>query len=385
MAAIFDGGPHTTLLRKLRLIRPNDPLVRRRALFVIGFTWLPLAVLAAGQQVFAGDGTLWFFLRDAGVHARFLVAAPLLVISDSWCLARLSRCASYLCSSGIVRTEDRTVFEAYLASTRRGLNSKWAEILGFVLAYGFVLLFVRDAFRLAELPQWHAEWRDGVAVYSAAGYWHLLISVPLLVLQLFSWVWRHVMWWRLLRLTSRLPLRLIAAHPDGSGGLRLLSTVLRAYWPLCFALGVIVAGRTANQMQAGASLYDFRFAVIGLPLFLVVFTLMPFTVFVPILIRLSGEGALSYDSLANAIGERLETKWLNSPERLRASALEAPDFSATTDLYSVVANVQQIGIFPVRMRAVYELIVVTLLPFIPVVLAYLPLDTILMSLGKFLV
>jgi hypothetical protein len=383
-AGTFDGGPPTRLLRKIGLIRPEDPRIRYRVLLLICFAWLPLALLCGLEEVFVGDRALWFFLRDFGIHARFLVAAPLLVIGDSWCLTRLSRSASYLRSAGIVRTEDRNVLEGHLASTCKGLNSIWAEVLGLVLTYSIVFALFGAVFHPADLPKWHIHWSNGEPVYSAAGYWHLLVSMPLLILQLFGWVWRHLMWWRLLRLTSKLPLRLIAAHPDRSGGLKFMSTVLRGYWPLCFALGVIIAGRAANQIQAGLTLYDCRFTIAGLLAFLLTFILMPLTVFIPVLIRLSGQGAFSYGSLASAVGERFETKWLKNPEPIPPSALEAPDFSATIDLYSVVTNAQQILFFPARFAAICELIVVTLIPFVPVALASLPLDTILTSLGKIL-
>jgi hypothetical protein len=65
--------------------------------------------------------------------------------------------------------------------------------------------------------------------------------------------------------------------------------------------------------------------------------------------------------------------------------LEKPDFSATIDLYSVVGNVQQIQLFPANFSAIRDLVVVTLLPFVPVALASVPLDTILTGLGKILV
>ena len=135
-------------------------------------------------------------------------------------------------------------------------------------------------------------------------------------------------------------------------------------------------------MQAGASLYDFRFVVLGLVAFVLVFTLVPFTVFIPRLISLSDQGTLAYDAVANGLGERFEAKWLNHYPPFDSTVLEVPDFSATTDLNSVVNNALDIQLFPVRLKGIYELILVTLLPFIPVVLAFLPLDTILSDLGR---
>jgi hypothetical protein len=65
--------------------------------------------------------------------------------------------------------------------------------------------------------------------------------------------------------------------------------------------------------------------------------------------------------------------WL---EATVAETLAVPDFSATADLYQVVANVYAMGIIPLDLRNILLLIVATLLPFVPVVFLAIPLDAI---------
>src|SRR5262249_45846107 len=119
---VFDGSPPS------RLLRLNDTRMHRRVAFLIVLTWVPIAVLSGLQEIFAHDGSIVLFLRDVAVHARFLVAVPLLVIGESWCVARLSQCASYFQSSGIVSEADRSVYDGLLRSTARLINSKWVHI-----------------------------------------------------------------------------------------------------------------------------------------------------------------------------------------------------------------------------------------------------------------
>jgi hypothetical protein len=376
---VFDGSPPS------RLLRLNDMRMHRRVAFLIVLTWVPLVVLSVLQELFAHDGSIVFFLRDVAVHARFIVAVPLLVIGESWCVAKLSQCASYFQSSGTVSEPDRNMYDGLLRSTARLMNSKWVQILCLILTYAVVFTFLNSVFRSTDLPKWHVSWRNGRPLHSAAGYWHLLISMPVLIFLLLGWVWRQIVWLRLLILTSRLHLRLVAAHPDRAGGLRFLSTVLRGYWPLCFAVGATVAGRAANQVLAGSSLSHFSSTVIGLLALLLAFILIPLTVFIPTLIDLREQGPFGYGTLADALGRQFETQWMKCPESITSSALEAPDFSATTDLYSIVANTLQIQLFPAGIRAIIELVVMTLIPFVPVVLATLPLDTILRGIGKILI
>ncbi len=61
--------------------------------------------------------------------------------------------------------------------------------------------------------------------FSLAGWWHLLVSLPLLLILFFGWIWRLALWARFLFLMSRLNLRLIPAHPDNVGGLKICQFV----------------------------------------------------------------------------------------------------------------------------------------------------------------
>ena len=49
-----------------------------------------------------------------------------------------------------------------------------------------------------------------------------------------------------------------------------------------------------------------------------------------------------------AWASRLESRWLGRP--VEEKALEAPDFSATTDLYSIVSNVYTMNLMPLSLR-----------------------------------
>jgi hypothetical protein len=65
--------------------------------------------------------------------------------------------------------------------------------------------------------------------------------------------------------------------------------------------------------------------------------------------------------------------------------LEVPDFSATTDLYSVAANAYSIGYLPLSLRTLEELILLSALPFVPLILTTVPVSTIFQNIAKFLV
>jgi hypothetical protein len=74
------------------------------------------------------------------------------------------------------------------------------------------------------------------------------------------------------------------------------------------------------------------------------------------------------------MGHAFERRWL--PRRADQGALDKPDFSATTDLYSIVANVHAIRPVPVDLKNLIALPVALVAPFVPVVLLAFPLDEI---------
>src|SRR5436853_454574 len=80
----------------------------------------------------------------------------------------------------------------------------------------------------------------------------------------------------------------------------------------------------------GATIYDFRFFIIGLVLFVLVSFVAPFLLFSFTLRRLRIRGDAIYGRLSCDVCHAFEKKWLNKDELNGRAALEVTDFSATT-------------------------------------------------------
>jgi hypothetical protein len=380
---LFDGGPPLKIEHLLHVVKPDDPGIVRRVAIVAGVAWFPLLALSAVQEIVRRNGSLLAFALDFGAHARFLVAAPLFILAESWCLPLLGRITRHFLDSGMVQEGDCEDFVALVNGTRRALNSTWAEILTVVCAYAATAALQISAHN-RELPFWSVQPENHGLVLSAAGQWHLWISLPLLFVLFFGWMWRQALWCHLLWRIARFDLKLVAAHPDQTGGLQFMETALRCFHPISFGLAAIVAGALANQIRDGAKIYDLRFFIVGLVVFVLMFFVAPFIAFVPPLRVLKRRGMLEYGALSCAVGHQFERKWIKAAGNVNAEALEAPDFSATTDLYQIVSNVYQIRYLPLSTRAVAELAVVTLIPFVPLVLMSVPLQVLLKGLKQIL-
>jgi hypothetical protein len=62
-------------------------------------------------------------------------------------------------------------------------------------------------------------------------------------------------------------------------------------------------------------------------------------------------GAFEYGALAVRLGSSFEDIWLAKDQQDPRAALEKPDFLATTDLYSIVANVYAMRFVPVDLQS----------------------------------
>ena len=75
------GGPLYQLLRRSHLSGDTLELLHRRVLVLTLVTWGPLLLLSIVEGAAWGGGVTLTFLHDVGLHARLLVALPLLVVA----------------------------------------------------------------------------------------------------------------------------------------------------------------------------------------------------------------------------------------------------------------------------------------------------------------
>jgi hypothetical protein len=382
---LFDGSPLLRWERSLGLVRPGSPLFARRSLIAILVAWLPLAVLAAVQLLLSADESAKSFFTDFAVHARFLVAVPALTLAESECIPQLGRIVNHFAETGLVIEPDKARFRAAVSSTRRLLDSTIGNVVTLALTY-LIVVALAVSFSTDTLPAWHLRESSGGMRLSPAGWWHALVSLPLLLMVFFGWLWRLILWTRFLFLMSRLDLHLIPGHPDHVGGLRFVTSSLRGFRLISFALGAIVAGSiVTRQVHQGAHPRDFKYLVIGLLIFLLILSAGPLTIFFKKLRETKRLGIFEYGALARAVGTQFEEKWIRQKGGVGESSLQAPDFSATTDLYSIAANVYEMREVPFTLRdLILPIGIAAMLPFLPVVLLAMPLEMIIRGLVELL-
>jgi hypothetical protein len=352
----------------------------RLVIFVaIGLLWLPIAILTAIHSA----SLLKEFLFDFAAQVRLSLVISLLIGMEEPLVRRMLAVARQFQVVGLVAEQDSPRFVQLCADLERRQSLLVVHVTMVMAAFGLALPLALYASH-GMLPSWCVGGEIG-GRFTAAGAWYLLISLPILLYWLFRWLWHMMVWTMFLIAVCRTRLRLIPAHPDLAGGLRFLEISVPGFYPLAFSIGAILAGGIANQVvHFHQPLAAYKLVTLFVVVVVTLICTGPMFLFFPMLYKAKWRGIFDYGALAADVGSQFEGKWLRGESKVGRSTLDVPDFSSTTDLFSVVANVRQMSFVPFGIRSVIVLAVSTLLPMIPVVLLAVPFDVILPKIAKLL-
>jgi hypothetical protein len=271
-------------------------------------------------------------------------------------------------------------FDDAVDDARDGLASP-ATILWLVGLAAMVTLLLASFLPSDLWPAWSMAGEQ----FNAAGWWQLLVSIPLFLVLLFGWFARVAFWARFLAGVARLNLRIVPAHPDRLGGMGFIGQSTAAFAGVAFAIGATVAGRLANVVLHGSGIGGGEKLAIAFDtiVLLAIFT-APLLAFTPKLLRARQQGILQYGALASSVGRALEQKWLQRAANGDDAPLASPDFSAMADLSQVVANANAMRTVPVDLISLIVLAGGILLPFVPIVLMTVPASVVFSALGTLL-
>jgi hypothetical protein len=360
-------------------IRSASTKTLTRAALATAVVWLPAAILSAMR----GLGPLNSFLTDIATQSRVLVVIPLLILAEPPLHERLETIAKHFTKADLISASDLPAFQANWASFKKLHDSAIAKI-GLVLLVIAMILSLEKYLTADVLMPWTTG-GGGWRYLSPAGVWFVWAINTLLFYLLLLWLWRTMLWARFLRGASRLDLRLIPAHPDHVGGLGFVESYLRKQIPFGFCIGVVVAGGVANRLiHRGQALLSYKYMPLVVIITVLLLCAAPLCVFMNTLLQTKRRGVFEYGALAIGMGKQFENKWLRRTGAVSEEALHEQDFSATTDLYSIVANVHKIRMVPIGVSDLYLLIAISLTPAVPVALIAVPFHVLMQYAVKLL-
>jgi hypothetical protein len=376
------GGPLYQLYRRTRLSDDALHLLHRRIAVIALIAWLPLLVLSALEGLALG-GVKVPFLYDIEMHVRLLVALPLLIVAEVVVHQRMPIVVRQFVTLGVVRDAARGKFDAAIDSALRLRNSIAAELLLLVFVYvvGVGVIWRHNV--ALPVATWYAQPVGGATHVTLAGWWNMLVSLPIFQFLLFRWYFRLFVWARFLWQVSRMDLHLAPLHPDRAAGLGFLTGFPKAFAPLLLAHGALLAGMFADGIFfAGKTLPEFKlelFAVVAVSVFLVV---GPLLVFVPLLARVRRQGVREYGALAHTYVDEFTAKWLEGKRPADEPLVGSGDIQSLADLGNSFQVVEDMQVVPVSRRTLLYLAMVTALPVAPLSLTMISLDELVGRLAK---
>ena len=376
------GGPIFQLFRRAHLEGNHLELLRRRILIITVFVWLPLLLLSAFASP-AGHAGRLSFLRDVEVHARFLIALPVLIGAELLVHLRMRPVVRRFVERRIVLPQDLPRFESAIQSAIRLRNSIPIE-LGLLLAvYSFGLWFWHNRVGL-DSSTWYAN-SGGRWNLTPAGFWYVFVSIPIVQFILLRWYLRLFIWFRFLWQVSRMGLHLIPTHPDRCAGLAFLGKSSYAFGPILFAQGAMLAGLLASRvLYRGESLTSFKLQIAGFIAFFVLALLVPLLMFTPRMAQAKRKGLADYGLLAQRYIEGFEQKWVLRDPSTSEELLGAADIQSLADLGNSYGLVRDMRPVPFGLDDVTRLAAATAVPLVPLLLTIFSPEELLMRIIKVL-
>ena len=232
------------LQRAIGLIPANGLGLVRRALFWSMLGWLPVALWALYINRALPGALNEPLLSHFGVHARLLVAVPLLIFAEGPASALIARLLRHFVESGIVPPTQRTAFDDALRERRPAARRHDAldrdrrdRVRGAAVRRHGV-----PAPRNRLGPRGRPGRGPGFG-----GLWYLYVGRSIYFTLLFGWLWRIVLLVVLMRRVARLELALVPTHPDRAAGLGFLERLPGVFAPLALAVGAVLASRWAHD------------------------------------------------------------------------------------------------------------------------------------------
>lgn len=377
------GGPFYALQQKLGLLREDAFRAGSRALLFVMLAWgVPLAFsLIAGNAY--GPGTDNPYLLDLGAWARFFVAIALFLLMEKMVEERLRTCLLQFVRAPLLAPGS---FEAAATAVTRALkrrDAKFAEAICLLIA-ALISLILYKRLMDFDIATWAVHVAQAGNSLTLAGWWVIIVSNTLFAFLLLRWLWRLCVWGLLLRKLARLELRLVAAHPDGHGGLAFLGNYPNAYAPFVFAVSCVLGATVAHElMDATLSTTSYGFIMAGWLVVILGLFAIPLQAFNKPIGKLKEQTLLAYSARATQHHRAVERELLGR----NIAASEDSDTATTGDIpdpAKAYAATRKLSGMLVSRTVLLPLSAAALLPLVAAGTTQLPLKDILKVMKRLL-
>jgi hypothetical protein len=376
---------YRTALR-LGFDRPGPRRRLRTFGLLFAVTCVPLLLLTLPAGLAAGHRVAMPLLRDPSFFCRYFLALPLLVFADVIVARSLAVQMGYFLESGLIPETEHTRYHAAEAELGRLYHSRVAQGAMVLLSYAVVIAARMIVGHSPGSSSWERLGvRDGGDI-TAAGWWSILVALPIVLFLLLRWIWRMGAWAWFLYRASRLELVLVPTHPDRAGGLGFLTWGQAGFAPIVAGVSSVISGSLAAEvLYAGASLDSLKYHVVVFIALALGWTLAPLLVFSGKLARCRFQAALDFRALTWRHDRAFDEKWIRRPGPQQEDLLGSPDASSLADIAEAFEHVERMRLVPLDHQPLIVLFLAAVIPLLPFVASTIPLTEILKDLGIFMV
>ena len=368
------------LQRRLGLIPANGLGIARRALFWSLFAWLPIAAWAVWNGSALANAAGEPLLAHFGIHARFLLAIPLLFIGEATVHGMSLRVLPQFVTTGLVPAEEVAGLQQLVQRLARLRDAvlPWIAMLAIVVA----VITVSQVLHRVHEVEW-AEAPGPAPVPGFGGWWFLYVARPIFLTLMLAWLWRIVLLFLLFRGIARLKLSIVPTHPDRTGGLGFLARFPAAFAPIVLALSAVTAAMLAHDVvYHGASVGSLKIQMAVFVLLVVLIFLLPMLAFVAPLARARRQALADYGALVGRHGRLVHRRWIEGKAVPEQSLLDAPELGPIADVATLFDAVRAMRTVPLSKDAVMPLVLAAVVPMIVVFAIEVPIGQLLGQILK---
>jgi hypothetical protein len=253
------------------------------------------------------------------------------------------------------------------------------SVVAEVLLLAFAIVgghFIGRRYIATDLTSWFAASVGDQTQLTPAGYWYVFVSLTILRFLMVRWCFRLFVWYRFLWQVSRhIPLQLNALHPDRAGGVGFLSGSALAFQPLLIAQTIGLAGVFGGRIwNEGATLPQFKMEITFWLICLTMLVLTPLLFFMDHLSSAKRTGMREYGIVGSHYVAEFRRKWIEGHAAKDEPLIGTADIQSLADSSNSFQVVQEVSVVPFGRASLVRLVMMTALPFAPLLLTMIPLE-----------
>lgn len=364
------------LQRRVGLIPERGLGTVRRAIFFALLTWLPI-VIWAGIEGRALPGNVDEpLLQHFGIHTRFLIALPLLILGEAKMDKLMTRLIPHFLTSGLVRIEQEVAFKEIIQGVirLRNLTMPWLIITVLILAWTIFKPVASD---------------DHEVIWAASGFggfWFNYISRPIFTIFMVAWLWRLALLVILLKRIAGLGLNLVPTHADRAGGLGFLEKLPTAFSLFALAVSSVIASRLAHDVvYHGVHVISLKVLLVAFLIVLIGLCITPLLVFIGSLVTTKRQALLEYGTLVGQHGRLVRRRWILGETLDDDRLLDAQEIGPVADTLALYDAVKHMRAAPIGKSAIMGVALPALIPLLALLSIEVPIKEVLTKLLGILV